>query len=97
MNSIYDPVGFLAPFTIMGKILLREATPPGVEWDSPLSPEHREAWQQWQLSLEALRDVTIPRMYMDSSISQASDVELLIFSDASEKAISAAAYIRSKF
>ena len=95
VNSIYDPVGFLAPFTIMGKILLREATPPGVEWDSPLSPEHREAWQQWQLSLEALRDATIPRMYIDSSISHASDVELLIFSDASEKATSAAAYIRA--
>ena len=95
VNSVYDPVGFLAPFIIMGKILLREATPPGVEWDSPLSPEHREAWQQWQLSLEALRDVTIPRMYIDSSISHASDVELLIFSDASEKAISAAAYIRA--
>ncbi|XP_052762297.1 uncharacterized protein LOC128204936 [Mya arenaria] len=29
LNSIYDPLGFIAPITITGKILLREATPQG--------------------------------------------------------------------
>ncbi|KAK3098135.1 hypothetical protein FSP39_016503 [Pinctada imbricata] len=31
VNSLYDPIGFLAPFTIMGKILLRETTPSGID------------------------------------------------------------------
>ena len=36
LNSIFDLIGFLAPFTVNGKILLREATPTGADWDDHL-------------------------------------------------------------
>ncbi|XP_052251753.1 uncharacterized protein LOC127858592 [Dreissena polymorpha] len=53
VNSIFDPLGFLAPVTIEGKILVREimneATPS--DWDEPL-PRHLEGkWEQWKKSL----------------------------------------------
>jgi hypothetical protein len=34
LNSIFDPLGFLSPVTIAGKILFRETT--GIDWDQPL-------------------------------------------------------------
>ncbi|XP_060083813.1 uncharacterized protein LOC132563070 [Ylistrum balloti] len=39
LNSIFDPMGFLSPFTIQGRILLRELTS-GVDWDLPLPKEY---------------------------------------------------------
>ncbi|KAK3092639.1 hypothetical protein FSP39_005230 [Pinctada imbricata] len=95
VNSLYDPIGFLAPFTIMGKILLRETTPSGIDWDEPLSQAHQDAWHQWQESLESLRELTVPRMYLDTSLSELKDIQLQIFCDASEKAIASAAYLSS--
>jgi hypothetical protein len=40
INSIFDPLGFISPIVISGKILLRQVVPPGTDWDEPLSTEH---------------------------------------------------------
>ncbi|CAC5415473.1 unnamed protein product [Mytilus coruscus] len=39
INSIYDPLGFLAPVIIQGKLLLRKIVSETVDWDQPLSDE----------------------------------------------------------
>ena len=45
VNSLYDPLGFLSPFTIRGKLLIREMTSAlKVDWDTPLPKEHHEMW-----------------------------------------------------
>ncbi|XP_060562316.1 uncharacterized protein LOC132721945 [Ruditapes philippinarum] len=59
VNSIFDPLGFIAPITITGKILLREAAPPGVDWDSPLPPDHEKKWIKWRESVQNLQTVAI--------------------------------------
>ena len=94
VNSIFDPLGFIAPITISGKILLREATPPGVDWDDPLSADHQKKWSEWKESLQNLQDVTTPRMFTTMSVSSSAKIAVYIFSDASEKAIAAVAYIK---
>ena len=96
LNSVFDPIGFLAPFIVNGKIFLREATPIGADWDDPLPLIHQEAWEQWRSFLEALRDLRIPRMFLPVSLSVSIDVEVHIFCDASERAIAAAAYLNSR-
>ncbi|XP_052271598.1 uncharacterized protein LOC127872309 [Dreissena polymorpha] len=80
----------------MGKILLRETTTNVTDWDSPLSPDHKEAWQQWAQSLTSFRNIQVPRLYLDRSLDLSEDIELHIFSDASEKAISAVTYLCDK-
>ena len=40
INSIFDPLGFISPIVISGKILLREVVPQGTDWDEPRSTEH---------------------------------------------------------
>jgi hypothetical protein len=33
VSSIFDPIGFLSPFTVSGRMLLRKACPEGIDWD----------------------------------------------------------------
>ena len=48
VNSLVDPLGFLAPVTIQGMLLLRDLTKQAEDWDSPL-PGNREAeWTRWR-------------------------------------------------
>lgn len=44
VNSIYDPLGFIAPVTIRGKAILRELTKSNGDWDSPLLQKMEETW-----------------------------------------------------
>ncbi|KAL4224489.1 hypothetical protein ACF0H5_015190 [Mactra antiquata] len=94
VNSIFDPLGFIAPITITGKILLRDVTPSGIDWDMPLSYNLEPMWIKWKHSIQNLRTITIPRSYTSMSYSGAKEVSVLIFSDASEKAIAAVSYLR---
>ncbi|XP_052770823.1 uncharacterized protein LOC128210513 [Mya arenaria] len=93
INSVFDPVGFVAPFTISGKMLLRKACPDGSSWDDPLPETHVKEWESWKTVLEKLNGYKVPRMYISESLSLASDYKICIFSDASESAIAAAGYV----
>ena len=94
VNSIFDPLGFLAPVTIQGRQLLRELSTQTSDWDSILPENMKEKWMEWQSSLQCLRDIHVPRTYSVSPQSKAQCRELCVFSDASVKAISAVAYLK---
>ena len=93
LNSVYDPLGFVAPMIICGKMILREITA-GCDWDEPLNPELESKWRSWRESLLSLDNFATSRMYVPQSLSTSVRKELHIFSDASEKAICAVAYVR---
>ena len=92
INSIYDPLGLVAPVVVTGKLILRELMSEKTEWDEPLSAEMKNLWEAWRDSLQALGQLEIPRPYFPVTMKDTRR-ELLIFSDASEKAIAAAVYI----
>ncbi|KAI3366456.1 hypothetical protein L3Q82_000591 [Scortum barcoo] len=94
INSLYDPLGFVAPVTIQGKAILRELTAENGDWDAPLPPEMEEAWMLWRASLSELASLSIFRPYTIISPSTAVKKELHVFSDASIKAIATVAYLR---
>lgn len=94
VNSLFDPLGFLAPVTIKGRLLLRELTNSNLEWESPLPQEMYEDWKTWQDSLQDLKALHVPRSYVSFSISQAKTTELCVSADASVKAIAAVAYLK---
>lgn len=83
---MFDSLGFATPVIICCKILLREITT-GCDWGAPLNPVLE--------SLLSLREFTVQRMYIYQSLSTTTDLELHVFSNASEKAISAIAYIHA--
>ncbi|XP_049332403.1 uncharacterized protein LOC125799519 [Astyanax mexicanus] len=92
VNSLYDPLGFMAPVTIKGRLLLREFSTQ--EWDTSLPEAKYDEWERWHKSLSALKEVQIPRTYVSFSTSMAHNTELCVFSDASVKAISGVAYLK---
>ena len=97
ISSIFDPLGFLTPVTVSGRMMLREMTDAKTGWDEPLSERLRTMWDTWTQSLADLNDFHIPRMYTSESLSLAASSIVHVFSDASEKAVSAVAYIRAEF
>ncbi len=79
MNSLFDPLGFVAPIIIEGKFLLRELSSEALDWDSPLPEGKEEAWEAWRKSLQGLKKLDIPRPYVDSTLSTALRKELQCF------------------
>ena len=41
VSSLYDPLGLIAPVTIQGKLILRNLISGTVDWDEPLSENHK--------------------------------------------------------
>ena len=95
VNSVFDPLGFLAPVTIQGRLLLRELTAEQSGWDVPLPEDKFSKWKAWQESLQELRHLHVPRTYTSASLETAVRTELCVFSDASIKAIGAVAYLKA--
>ena len=95
VNSVFDPLGFLAPVTIQGRALLRELTVELSDWDAPLPEDKLSKWRAWRDSLQDLRHLHVPRAYTASSPAKAAQTELCVFADASTKAIGAVAYLKT--
>ena len=93
INSLFDPVGFLSPITIQGKVILRDVFSEVHEWDEPLPPKKYEEWSAWKDSLPQLRQVHFSRRYATRSLRDAIRIELHTFSDASEAGIAAVSYL----
>lgn len=87
VNSLFDPLGFLAPVTIKGRLLLREVSGEASDWDSPLLEAMEEKWMEWKDSLQHLSSIYVPHPYSTVPTCKAKSTELCMFSDASVKAV----------
>lgn len=94
--SLYDPLGFVAPFVLSGKCILQELCRRHVQWDDPLPDDLRPRWEEWKSGLEGLRGVSISRCYYPPLFGNIMSVELHHFSDASSVGYGACSYIRYK-
>jgi hypothetical protein len=88
---LYDPLGLLAPVIISAKILMQECYKAELEWDAPLPEIILVPWEQWKQDLPLLSAVSFPR-YVE--LPNAVTREIHVFSDASERACAAVAYLR---
>lgn len=95
LNSLFDPLGFISPVVVNGRIIMRDALSKSIDWDQPLDTTTKERWTKWCDSLKHLEKLNVPRTYLDGSLSSSTLQEIHIFSDASEKAIACAAYLQT--
>ena len=94
--KIFDPIGFLSPFTIRMKELFQRLCTEGVDWDDDLNGSLLTKWNAILNELSDLENVRIPRCY-SSSDAAPTKVELHGFSDASKAAIAAVVYWRALY
>ena len=89
---LYDMPGYIAPFVMQGKIMLQKTWVDNTAWDSRVSEELARQFLAWRDQVQLLSSIKIPRcIYMSNDYKR---VELHVFSDASEKAMGAAVYVK---
>ncbi|XP_069105120.1 uncharacterized protein [Argopecten irradians] len=93
INGLYDPLGFVAPYVIKGKVILRNLLRHNPDWDEPLPEEALTEWNDWKRALCDLNDVSVPRCYVASGLSSLREKKVKVFCDASEVTIAASAYL----
>ena len=92
VSSVFDPLGFLAPFVIRGRIILKEIWQTrGQQWDSYIEDNLNDQFSDWISELNAGKAYDVQRWYHTSSSSLRN--ELHVFGDASEDAFCAVAYV----
>ncbi|VEN41764.1 unnamed protein product [Callosobruchus maculatus] len=91
VSRIFDPLGFLSPFTIRTKILLQSIWKAKLHWDEPLPDALANEYARWFSEITSLSEFTIPRNVLKGNELH---ISLHIFADASPVAYGAAAYLR---
>jgi len=88
----YDPLGLLAPVSVVGKLLFQDTWCRGLAWDELLPSDLGALWNTWVTTMPPLAQLRVPRWLgtVDRSCSQ-----VHVFCDASERAYGAALYVRS--
>ena len=63
VSSIYDPLGFVGPIVLEGKIILQYMCQSSGGWDSLISDEILPRWQHWLASIPKLESIKLKRCF----------------------------------
>ncbi|XP_075243780.1 uncharacterized protein LOC142338032 [Convolutriloba macropyga] len=91
VSIVFDPLGFVAPFFIRGRIILKRIwQTKGEQWNSYIDEKSNNQFEDWITELNAVEAVEMSRWYQTSD----EDVtnELHVCGDASEDAFCAVGY-----
>ena len=88
-SSLYDPLGFVAPATLLPKRLLQMFEG---GWDDSLPEALSNKWEAWKNELSGLENIRVPRCYLQHTNAA---FDLHVFSDASEVAYGTVIYLRT--
>lgn len=94
VNSIYDPLGLAGPYTVRAKILMRKlwTYETKLDWDDPIPEEYGREWMTFFDDLPEMEKITVKRCLKPHNA--IGDAILIIFSDGSNNAYDACAYVR---
>ncbi|XP_033251735.1 uncharacterized protein LOC117190783 [Drosophila miranda] len=93
LAQVFDPLGFLSPLLILGKIFVQELWLLKQDWDEELPASYATQWLRYREELKLIDKFSIPR----SSIPITADpctLQLFGFSDASNRAYGGVIYAR---
>ena len=59
VSSIYDPLGFAAPFLFQAKLILQDLCRKKLDWDEEIHEEFLKRWQAWLQELPKLEQLAV--------------------------------------
>ncbi|GFT47814.1 integrase catalytic domain-containing protein [Trichonephila clavipes] len=90
VQKVFDPIGMLAPSTLLSKLLLQAIWKMKIAWDQELPQNIVNKFMKWFNEIQILKDVTVPRcMKIDTF------TELHVFVDASKGSYAGCVFARS--
>lgn len=95
LAQMFDPIGFIGPVIVTGKIIMQKIWLSKITWDQRLEQPLLDEWNTFIKDIPNLVNLKIPRyLFQDKIISK---IELHAFADASMKAYAACIYLRAIF
>ena len=94
ISSIFDPLGFVAPYTLRGKRILRLLCQDEIGSDEIAPNDIIREWQLWCKTLHSLEHYKISRCYKPSGFGKVKQIWLQHFSDASQGGYGQVSYLR---
>ena len=94
VSSVYDPLGFAAPFTLPVKALLQDLCHKNLGWDDPISDEDLTCWRNWLEELPRLKDLKVNCCFKPINFSEVASSQLHHFVEDSQYAYGAVTYLR---
>lgn len=85
--TIFDPLGFLTPFSVTGRLLIQRLWSAGIDWDEHLPPDIENDARRWLVEVDKLGEIEVER-----SLKVRENTALHIFVDASTMAYGAVSY-----
>jgi hypothetical protein len=79
LARIFDPLGFIAPVVMTGKILFQKLWELGLNWDEEIPETLCRKYKNWINGLQQLKTLYIHRQYTSLCWSQAKDLTLCGF------------------
>ena len=92
LAKVFDPLGFVSPIVVIGKMIMQELWLKQMDWDDKIEGELEIKMQNWLEDCRNLERIQIPRCLTSGDKQQ---TELHIFVDASTLAYGAVVYTRS--
>lgn len=94
VSSVFDPLGLVASFILVGKRFLQELCRDGVVWDDEVPDDLRPQWEKWRAELPVLESLRIARCYKPQKFDVVKNVELRHFSDSCQNGCGQCSYLR---
>lgn len=94
VSSLFDPLGFLAPFSMSAKLMLQELCRRNLKWDEQIPSLFAKHWSDWLSDLQRIKDFKVDRCLKPTVFGTSVAVQLHHFSDASEVGYGTASYLR---
>lgn len=91
ISGVYDPLGFVTPVTLFGKLFMQDLWRHDCNWDDQLSDSHVIKLRKLEQEYNTIPEIQIPRWL---GIYPQDKIQLHIFCDASGKGFAAVAYFR---
>ena len=94
VSSVYDALGFAAPFILLAKLIMQDLCRKNLGWDDDISEDDLSGWRSWLEELPKLENLAVKRCFRPCDFDEISSSELHHFSDAPQKGYGEVSYLK---